>query len=257
MLHGGWANLLRLEHAQTTALHHRRTTHADIAGARGDDHIAAAQQRSIAGKAAPGDDPDHRHLTVEPGKAGKGGYVQARHNGHVHIARPPATALGKQHHRQPVLQRQTQHAVGLLVVAHALRAGQHGGVVGHGDYLVAVDLANASDHAVRRGVLDQVFFGSAAALRRHGERAVFDEAAGVTQVGDVLARAAQTLGMALGHGFGSAGVQRVCLTVPQALQVGAWGGSGNVFGHIALCCLGLRVFDIFRLQPPWNMRNTL
>jgi hypothetical protein len=56
--------------------------------------------------------------------------VQAGDDGGVGVARPPAAAFGKQHHGQ-LLQRDAQHAVGLGVVAHALRAGQHGGVVGH------------------------------------------------------------------------------------------------------------------------------
>ena len=52
---------------------------------------------------------------------------------HVDIARPAAAAFGEQHHRQLLRQRDAEQAVGLLVVAHALRAGEHGGVVGHHD----------------------------------------------------------------------------------------------------------------------------
>ena len=61
---------------------------------------------------------------------------------------------------------------------------------------------------------------AAAALGGHGQRAVFDEGAGVAQVGDVLARGAQAQGVALGHGFGAAGVVGEGLALPQALQVG-------------------------------------
>ena len=53
--------------------------------------------------------------------------------GHVDIARPAAAAFGEQHHRQALRQGDAEQAVGLLVVAHALRAGEHGGVVGHDD----------------------------------------------------------------------------------------------------------------------------
>ena len=190
MLHAGRTYLLWLEDAQTTALHHGGPAHANIAALGGDDHVAATQQRGVASKAAPGCDSDDRNLAVEPRVAGKCGDVQAGNDGHVHIARSATPALGKQHDRQLVLQRDAQHAVGLLVVAHALRTGQHGSVVCHGDDGLAVDLAQAGDHAVGRGVLDQIFGAAAAALGGHGQCAVFVEAAGVAQVGDVLAGAA-------------------------------------------------------------------
>ena len=221
MLHGRRANLLRLEHTQSTPLHHGWSAHADVAVLGGNDHVATTQQRGIAGKAAPGRYAHHRHPTVEPGKAGKGAHMQPSHDGHVHITRAATSTLGKQHHRQPVLQGQAQHAVGLLVVAHALRARQHGSVVGHGHHLVAVDAANAGDHAIGRGVLDQVFLASAAALCRNRQRAVFDETAGIAQVGHVLPRAAKALGVAFGHGFGAAGIQRESLAIQKALQVSA------------------------------------
>jgi hypothetical protein len=55
----------------------------------GDDHVATAQQRGIAGKTAPGHHADHRHLAVEPREAGEGRHVQAGHDRHVHITRRP------------------------------------------------------------------------------------------------------------------------------------------------------------------------
>ena len=176
------ADLLRLEDTEAAALDHRRTTHADVAGVCGDHHIAATQQCRVAGKAAPCGYAHQGHLPVKPRQAGKGAHMQTRHDGHIHIARAAATAFGKQHQGQFVLQRQAQHAVGLLVIAHALGTSQYGGVVSHDHGRAAVHLAQTSDHAVGRRVLNQILFGAAAALRGYGQRAIFNEAARVAQV---------------------------------------------------------------------------
>src|SRR6218665_839680 len=61
----------------------------------------------------------------------------------------------------------------------------------------------------------------AAGVGGNGWCAVFDEAAGVAQVGDVLARAAPALGLAPGHGFGAGGVERGGMAFEHLLQVGA------------------------------------
>ena len=228
MLHGTRADLLWLEDAQTAAFDHGRAAHADVAGLRGDDDVAATEQCRIAGKAAPGHDAQHRHLAVEPRKAGKGRHMQAGYDWHVHITRTATTAFGKQHHRQFLLQGNAQHAVGLLMVAHALRAGQHRRVIGHNDSTAvlsaeqrAVDASDAGHHAVSRRVFDQVFFTAPTALRCHGERAVFEEGVGVAQIGDVLARRALTQSVALGNSLGTMGVERRCVARKHTLQVGA------------------------------------
>ena len=224
------ANLLGLEHAQAAALHHGRAAHTDVAFVGSDDHVATAQQRGVAGKAAPRHDAQYRHLAVQAREAGEGSHMQARHDGRVHIARPATAALGKQHHRQLLLQGQPQHAVGLLVVAHALRAGQYCGVIGHHHRAAVlrakqalVNAADAGHHAVGGGVPDQVIFRAAAALGGHRERAVFLKRVGVAQIGDVFARRAQAQRVAFGHGLGAAGVQRVRVAVQHALQVGTRG----------------------------------
>ena len=53
-----------------------------------------------------------------------------------------------------------------------------------------VDRADAGDDAVAGRVLDQVLQRAAAALGGEGERAIFDEAAGIAELLEVLARRA-------------------------------------------------------------------
>ena len=228
VLHAARADVLGPEHAQAAAFDHGRPAHAEVAGARGDDDVAATHQRGVAGKAAPVHDADHRHLARELRIGREGVHVQAGDDGGVGVARPAAAAFGKQHDWPLLIERDAQHAVGLGVVAHALRAGQHGGVVGHhhgarglGPEDGAVDAADARHHAVGGRVGDQVFQRAPARLRGNGQRAVFDEAALVAQILDVLARAAAALRVALGHGLRSGRVQRVGVALGHALQVGA------------------------------------
>lgn len=90
VLHVRWTDLLGPVHAEPAAFDHGRSAHADVAAARGDDHIAAAQQGRIAREAAPGRDADHRHLPGQSGECGEGTDVQARSDGHVGVpGRPP------------------------------------------------------------------------------------------------------------------------------------------------------------------------
>ena len=102
--------------------------------------------------------------------------------------------------------RQLQHAVLLLVVHVALRAGQHGVVVDQAHAacsllteLRRIDRANARDHAIGRRVLDQVLDRASLALRRKGQSAVFMEAALIKKLCDVLARSALPGGTPAGH----------------------------------------------------------
>jgi len=154
--------------------------------------------------------------------------VQPGDDRHVDVARPAAAALGEQHHRQELLARQLEQPVGLLVVAHALRSREDRGVVGHHDRArsfgaerLAVDAADARDHAVGGRVADQVIELAPAALRREREGAVFNEAAVIAQVGDVLARRAQAEAVSLGDGIGSTGIGEQRLARLQLAQVGA------------------------------------
>ena len=53
----------------------------------------------------------------------------------IGVARPAAAALGEEHDRQPQRLGELEQPVLLAVVLRALRAGEHGVVVRHGDDL--------------------------------------------------------------------------------------------------------------------------
>ena len=227
-LHVDRPDRLRRIHAEPAALDHRRPAHPDV-GVRGrDDHVAHPGQRGVAGEATPGHDRHQRHPAAQSGQHPEGRHVQPGGAADVGVPGPAAAALGEQHHRQPFPGGQLEDAVGLGVVAHALRPGQHGVVVGHHHGLgggapepVRADGRQAGDQAVGRGVGDQVLLGAPAALRGNGQRAVFDEAAGIDQVGDVLPRGAAALLVPLGNRGLPALVEGEQMAVPDLVEVGA------------------------------------
>ena len=119
-----------------------------------------------------------------------------------------------------------QHAVGLRVVDRALGAGEHGVVVGQHDgarrrraELVAVDAADAADHAVGGELADHLLHRQAGARRQH-EAAVLDERAVVAQVVDVLAGRALVGLAAPGHGVGPGVVERDGVALDDLGEVG-------------------------------------
>ena len=214
--------------AEAAAFDHRRPAHADARVVGGDDDVAAAQQRRIAGKAAAMHDADHRHLPRQPCEALEGADVQPGHDDGIDIARPAAAAFGQQHQRQRLGLGDGQDAVALVVVEVALRAGQHRVVVGHHRDPRAlcaeqcgVDAAGGGDQPVGRGVALQVVDAAAAALRRHREGAIFEQAAFVQQIGQVLARAARAQRMAPRQRLGARCVIEQRAAVEQPLQIGA------------------------------------
>ena len=183
--------------AEAAALDHRRAAHADRGVLGGDDDVAAAEQRGVAGEAVAGDDADHRHQAGQLCELHEGRPVEAGHAEPVGVAGTAAAALGEEHQRQPPLLGEAEHAVDLLVVHVALGAGQHGVVVG--DHHAAggvraeffrVDGGDAGDQAVGRRVADEVVDLAPPALRGDRQRAVFDEGAVVDELRDVLARGA-------------------------------------------------------------------
>src|SRR5690606_35061223 len=124
----------------------------------------------------------------------EGGDVQARDTGVVGVSGASAATFGEEHHRQIAFAGEFQHAIGLGVTAHALGAGEHGVVIGQHDrarLLVSesggVDGGDAGDEPVGGCVRDEVFGAAPAGLGGDGQAAVFDEAVGVDQVGNVLA----------------------------------------------------------------------
>jgi hypothetical protein len=132
-------------------------------------------------------------------------------------------------------------------IAHALRAGEHGRVVRHDDGARAlgaehrrVDAADARDHAVGGRVADQVVEGAARLLRGERQCSVLDEAAGVAQVGEVLARRAQAERVPLRDRFGACIVARERFASLQLQQVVAEGGCGRGCGCRCGCGRGCR-----------------
>jgi len=70
----------------------------------GDDHVAATQQRRVAGKAAPRHDAEHRHLAIQAREAGKSAHMQPGHDRHIDVTGATAAAFGEEHDRQFLLQ---------------------------------------------------------------------------------------------------------------------------------------------------------
>ncbi len=97
------ADFGRMIDAEAAAFDHRRAAHADRGVLRGDDDVAAAEHRGVAGEAIAGDDADHRHQAGELGELHEGRPVEAGHAEPVGIAGTAAAAFGVEHQRQPPL----------------------------------------------------------------------------------------------------------------------------------------------------------
>ncbi len=95
VLHVDRADLGRLVDAQPAALDHRRAAHSDAGVLRRNHHVAAAEQRGVAGKAVPGGDADEWKEAAQAGEEIEGAAVQARDHRHIDIARSSTAALGK------------------------------------------------------------------------------------------------------------------------------------------------------------------
>jgi hypothetical protein len=199
-VHPRRADIVRRHAAQPTTFDHGRPAHADAAAFGGDDDIATAQQCRIAGEAAPADHADQRHPARQRGQPGKRRAVQPGDNRPVDIAGPTPAAFGPQQQRQVLAAGEVKQAVALLVVEGALRSGEHGVVVDQQRHRLAVHRGRAGDHAVSRCLALQLLERAPAALGGHGERAEFDEAAGIGQPGHDLARGPPPGGVSRGHG---------------------------------------------------------
>ncbi len=136
-----------------------------------------------------------------------------------------------------------------MVVA-PLGPGQHRVVVGHhrdpslllGEE-AAVHRSQAHDHAVGRRGGDQLFQGVAPPARRHHQRAVFHEAAGIEQVVDVLARGPLLRLTPPGDRLGPAGVQGHGMAVEDLLQVRADRVEVDHLGRLAGAAGNLGLLD--------------
>ena len=155
-LHVDGPDILRPVFAEPAAFDHRRTAHPDVGVGGRDDHVARAGQRGVAGEATPGDDRHQRNLPAERAERAERRHVEAGDGGDVGVAGPATTALGEQHHRQAFSGGQLEDPIGFGVVAHALRAGKHGVVVGQHGRLDPADRRHAGDQPVGRGVGDQI-----------------------------------------------------------------------------------------------------
>ena len=182
-------DFLGAEHAEPAAFDHRRAAHPDGDVARGDDHVAAAEQRRVAGETAARNHPDQRHPSTQFGEV----FERADKPPAVGVARSAAPALGEQHQRQTPALGELDQPIGLDVVARALGPCEHRVIVGHRrdpcpgvPELPGVDRTQAHDQAVRRAFLDQLFARGAAAAPGDRQPAIFDKAARIAEVVDVF-----------------------------------------------------------------------
>ena len=123
--------------------------------------------------------------------------------------------------------RQAEHAVCLLVISVALCTGQDRVIVGHHHAartlwpeLLGIDRANARHHAICRRVGDQILQAAPACLRRNRQCTVFNEAAVITQLGNVLACRASALCMALFNCRLAVFIKREGMAIDHTLQIG-------------------------------------
>ena len=88
---------------------------------------------ALPAKQRPGRDADHRHEPAQLGEARRTS-ARCRESPLVSVSpgRPPPPSANSTSGMRPRL-RDVDHAIGLAVVLRALRAGEHGVVVGHHD----------------------------------------------------------------------------------------------------------------------------
>src|ERR1019366_8606892 len=181
------------EDTETTAFDHGRAAHTDARALSCDDHVAATEQRRVAGETKARHDADGRDKSRQPTEGGEGHDVKAGDGGAVGVTRPAATSLCEEHGRQAEPLDQLEQAVLLAVVHLTLGAGENRVVVRenrHGGALseeVAVDPADAGDEAVGRRAPQQPVELPPASLSGGGGPAVLVERTRVKKVLDVLA----------------------------------------------------------------------
>ena len=181
----------RVVHAEPAALDHRRAAHADARVLGRDHHVAAAEQRGVAGEAVAGGDADERHEAAQRGEQLERAAVEAR--------RRSACRRRRGARRRP--RRTARPAAG------GARRARTGGPSWRGCASPACPRAPCSRRTSPRtggrrrrptpptspsaGVRAISSSRDAPALLRgEQQRPVLDEAARVDQIGEVLARRA-------------------------------------------------------------------
>jgi hypothetical protein len=215
---------LRGEGAEPTPLDHGGAAHADVRSFRCDHHVAAPQDGGVAREAATAGDPDQGDETGQLSEQVERQAVETGDADAIGVPRPATAALGEEDDRQSLPLRQLEEAVLLPVVLQALRAGQHGVVVRHGDDRVARHGADAADEPVGRGAGDEVVQRAAAPLGRDHHRPVLHEAVRIEEVLDVLPSGPLPRPPTALDGLGSRGVEPHLVPGPHLGQVGALPG---------------------------------
>ena len=194
-LHVERPDLVGVHDAEPAALDHRRATHADAGIGGCDDHVAATEQRRVAGEAATGRDADARHHPGKTRPQRERHDVEAGHHRVLGVAGPAAATFGEEHDGQPHAFDHLEEPVLLAVAHHALRSREHRVVVGEHRAARAfpaderrVHAGGSGDEPVGRGAADEIVDSAPPTLRGDGEGAVLDEAAVIAEVGEVLAR---------------------------------------------------------------------
>ena len=241
-LHRRRPHVLGGEHAESATLDHGRASHPDGGVRRGDDDVAAAEQRRVACEAAARHDADERHAPAQRAEERERFGIEPGHRGGVGVAGTAAPAFCEEDDREAEPVHQCEEAVLLLVVHLALGPGQDRIVVrqhGTASSLVAEEMpvhpADACDEAVGGRVGAQVVLVAAGALGGYDEGAVLLEAAGVAQVLDVLARRAAAGGVPAFGGSGAARIEGRRLAGTHYRQLRPFGLRARVgaFGEVA------------------------
>ena len=218
-LHIGRTDLGRLEHAETPALDHRGTAHADVRSLRGDDHVAATQDRGVPGEAVAAHDPDERDEAAQPREVQERQAIQVGDPRTVGVARAPATTFSEEHDRELLALGELEQTILLLVVPQALRPREDGVVVRHRDDAAPGDASDTADETVGGCTREQLLDRASPTLSGDDERRVLDERALVEQVRDVLTRGASTAGVPPVDGLGAPVVEHQLVTLEDLREV--------------------------------------
>ena len=221
VLHVDRPDLAGLVYPEPAALDHCGPAHPDARVLGGDDHVAAAQQRRVAREAVARHDPHQRYQAAQSSEQVKGAAVEPGHDRHVDITRAPAASLGEEHDGKPGALCELEQAVLLGVIAHSLRAREHGVVVGHRDDAAAIDLAHPRDEAVGGRARNELLARAPTLLGREDQGAVLHEGALVEEVCEVLPRRASSALASPRHRLGPRCIEAKSVARAHRLKIGS------------------------------------